>query len=816
MALAQDLRFGVRLLKSSPASTAVAVLTLALGVASTTTVYSWIESLLFNPVPGAAHRERLAIIEPVANTGPTGNTLLSYVEMSDYRRGLKGVSGIAAHRDDIFTVGEGMGSQGVWGELVSGNYFEVLGIQPAIGQFFGSVDDASVGAQPMAVISDGLWRTMFRADPAIAGKTVRINRHVLTIAGVTPPAFRGTSPGLSMSIWIPVSMGPELGVIQISALRDRGHRNLFTFVRLKDGVTLAQASAETAAVAGTLARLYPQTNRGVSMEIRPWWKSRNGAIDMLRGPLQILMATAILVLLIACANVVNLLLARSVARQKEFSIRLAMGAGRRRLVQQMLTETTILAISSGIIAIPIAMWMTDGLQWLIPSAGVPVALSMTLNFHVLGFLVLLCGFAALASGTVPALLTARTDVNERLKAGGRTGTSGRHSHQTRAALVIAEIALAAVALVGAALFARSFQQARSIYPGFDAKNVLVSRLWMASGGYKAEEIQSLCARLRDRLMDTPGIAAASYADDAPLSSPAGRWTTVSVDGYAPAPGEDLRVNFSSVSPGYFGLLNIPLLEGRDLRVSDGRDSARVAIVNQTFARRFFHGASPVGRKLSMWDREWDIVGMVRDGKYFRPSEAPLPFYYVPFEQAYGIGNRIDFFVRTPGDPVRAAAAVRRAAVALDPGAGAMHSVPLEEYTQLGLLPNRIAAGVLAGLGLLSLILATVGLYSVMAYAVGQKTREIGIRMALGARPGDVLGGVLRQGMILVCAGLTIGIALSLAVTRSVSAMLIRVESTDGIAFGGAALILTVVAAAATLIPARRATKGDPIVALRWE
>ncbi len=537
---------------------------------------------------------------------------------------------------------------------------------------------------------------------------------------------------------------------------------------------------------------------------------------MLRGPLQILMATAVLVLLIACANVVNLLLARSVARQKEFSIRLAMGAGRRRLVQQMLTETTLLAISSGILAIPTAMWMTDGLQWLIPSAGVPVALSMTLNFRVLGFLALLCGFAALASGTVPALITARSDVNERLKAGGRTGTSGRHSHQTRAALVIAEIALAAVALVGAALFARSFQQARSIHPGFDARNVLVSRLWMASGGYTAEEIRSMCARLRDRLMDTPGIAAAAYADDTPLSSPAGRWTTISVDGYVPAPGEDLRVNFSSISPGYLGVLNIPLLEGRDLRVSDRRDSARVAIVNQTFARRFFHGASPVGRKLSMWGKQWDIVGMARDGKYFRPSEGPLPFYYVPFEQAYGIGNRIDFFVRTPGDPVRAAAAVRRAAVALDPGAGAMHSVPLEEYTQLGLLPNRIAAGVLAGLGLLSLILATVGLYSVMAYAVGQRTQEIGIRMALGARPGDVLGGVLRQGMILVCAGLTIGIALSLVVTRSVSAMLIKVESTDGIAFGGAALILTVVAGAATLIPARRATKVDPLVALRCE
>ncbi len=271
MALAQDLRFGVRLLKSSPASTAVAVLTLALGVASTTTVYSWIESLLFNPVPGAAHRQQLAIIEPVANTGPTGNTLLSYVEMSDYKRNLKSVSGIAAHRDDIFTVGEGMASQGVWGELVSGNYFEVLGIQPAVGQFFSSADDASVGGQPMAVISDGLWRSMFRADPAIAGKTVRINRHVLTIAGVTPPQFRGTSPGLAMSIWIPVSMGPELGVIQIGSLRDRGYRNLFTFVRLKDGVTVAQASAETASVAETLARLYPQ-NRTAAFP----WKSDPG------------------------------------------------------------------------------------------------------------------------------------------------------------------------------------------------------------------------------------------------------------------------------------------------------------------------------------------------------------------------------------------------------------------------------------------------------------------------------------------------------------------------------------------------------------
>ncbi len=810
----QDLRFGLRLLRNSPGFAVVSVLTLGLGIAANTTVFSWIDSVLLHPFGSSS--DRLAVLETIMAGAPNGANQVSYVDYRDYRKSLKSIDGIAVHREDVFSLGEGVGTQGIWGELVSGNYFEVLGVKPARGRAFTAEEDSDrLGAYPVAVISDHLWRTRFRSDPGVVGKTLRVNRHPLTIVGVAPPDFHGTMPGLAFEIWIPVTMGVELGAMGDATFRNRSGRNLYTMVRLKRGVSVEQARAEVSTLARNLASAFPDTNRGVAATVLPIWRMHTGAPDLLLAPLRILMAVSVVVMLIVCANVANLLLARTVSRQRELGIRLALGAGRARLARQLLTETFVLAGAGALAALPLAAWMAEALPSLVPPVGAPVLVGFSLNTRILSFTILACMAAALISGAAPALFSLRSDVNETLKKGGRSGMAAAHSHRARGALVVAEVALAMVALAGAGLFVRSFRNARAIDPGFDRDHVLLARFYLTSSAYSNDEAQQFCLRLREGMRTAPGVTDVNYADYAPLGSSAGPYHAVEIEGYVPAPGEQVQVNRTIVAPGHFRLLRIPLLQGRDFTEHDEAQSAPVMIVNETFARRFFGGADPVGRKVKRWGVWHTVVGMVKDSKYFNPVGPALAHFYMPFRQRYD-GMDVYFFIRTEGDPRRALAVLRREVAAAGPNAGAYHAMTLRDWTEVTLLAQKVAASLLVVLGLISLALATVGLYSVMAYAVTQRTQEIGVRMALGAQPREVLGAVLRQGMKLAAAGLVIGTAAAFALTRLAANMLVKVSAADPATFAAAAAFLAAVALIASYLPAWRATRVDPVVALRWE
>lgn len=812
----QDLRFGLRFVWGNPGFTAVAVLTLAIGIAAITTAFSWIDNLLLNPFPGSSDAGRLAVLESTSIHTPDREIQTSYQEYRVYRDHLKLIAGLAVHTQDVFGLGEPGSVQPVWGELVSGNYFAVLGVRPVLGRVFAPYEYGDVpGSNPVAVISYRLWRARFHADPGVIGKKVRVNRHDLTMVGVAPPEFRGTEPGLLCEIWIPAGMGTELGNYDAASLQRSAARNFRVVARLKDGVTIEQARAEAASVARGIEAISPDSNHGIGATILAPREMHTGAPRLLLGPLRILMAVSLLVLLIACANVANLLLARSVTRNREFGIRIALGAGRFRLLRQLLTETLILAGAGAAAALPLADLMARSLPLLVPNVGAPVDVAFHLSGRTLAFTILTCVAAALICGAAPVVFSFRTDISEVLKQAGRSGHGGAHSHRTRAFLVISEVALAAVALIGAGLFVKSFQNARNIYPGFDRTNVLLARFYFRSIGYSFEDVQQFCLRLREGLRSAPGIRDVNYADYAPLGSSGGPFTEARPEGYVPAHGERMDVGCTMVAPGYFSLLRIPLPGGRDFSERDDRNAAPVVIVNEAFARRYFGGSSPVGRRIRCWGAWRTVVGMAGDTRYYDPVAPPEPHLYVPLRQRYA-GNDIYFFIRTAADPVQAEGLVRREIAAVDPNVGAYHAMPLVEFTNVTLLPQKIAASLLAGLGIISLLLAGTGLYSIMAYAVSQRTQEIGIRMALGAQPRDVFADVLRRGMALTAAGLAAGIAVALVAARVVSGLFVHVGAADPVIYAAAVLFLAGVALLAGYLPARRATRVDPAVALRYQ
>ena len=813
----KDLTFALRLLQSSPGFAVVAVLTLALGIAANTTVFSWMDELLFRPFPGSSEGQQLAVLEMVTAGAPNGANQTSYLDYLDYRDHLKSISGLALHREDVFTLGESVHAQAVWGELVTGNYFAVLGVKPALGRMFTPEENGDkLGAYPVAVISYRLWRNYFHADRSIVGKSVRVNRRELTVVGVAPEEFRGTMPGLVFEMWVPVTMGVELAMLDDSTFKNRASRRLYGIVRLKPGVAIEQARAEAAAFSHNLEAMSPDTNRGVTAAVLPVWEFHSAAPELLMRPLRILMAISVLVLFIVCANVANLLLARSIARRKEISIRLALGAGWWQLVRQLLTETLLLAGAGAVGGLWLARWMENSLPAMIPRVAVTVAAGAQLNGRILVFTILICAGATLLSGAAPALLWLRTDVNETLREGGRTGSPSAQSHRMRDLMVMAEVALATVALVGSGLFLRSFHNARGIYPGFDKNNVLLAQFYLGGTGFSTRDMQDFFLRLATRLRPAPGVVEVSYADFAPLGTSGGPYSEVGPEGYVAGKGESMEVNRDLVAPHYFDLLKIPLVEGRDFRDSDDRSAPPVMIVNQTFVRRYFNGGGAVGRRVRYRDKWFTVVGLAQDSKYFNVAEEPRPHFFAPFRQISGNDTRVHLFVRVAGDPDAFTATLRREVAALDPNAGAFFPMPLPEYTQVTMLPQRMAASMLAAMGLISLALAAVGLYSVMAYAVTQRTQEFGVRMALGARPNDVLRDVLLRGMKLTIAGLAAGIAGAFAVTRLVSSMLVNVGAADPVTFGAVAVFLALVALAASYVPARRATKVDPMVALRCE
>jgi predicted permease len=810
--LYEDLRYAIRVLRGSPGFTAVAVLTLALGIAADTTVFGWIDTLLVRPFPGVSGGGLLAL-ETVSPTGEYSNT--SYRDYRDYRDNVKSFSGLAASLLNAFNVGPADHPRRIFGEYVSGNYFAVLGVKPVCGRaFLPSEYGDKTGAFPVAVISYGLWQNLFHGEPGAIGRTIRVNRYELTVAGVAPEAFRGTMPGMAMEIWIPMSMAPPLNGQGDWLLEERTARQMWVTARLKPGVALERANAEVHACARRLAEESPRTSSGFGASLMPVWKAHIGMQSLLLRPLRILMAVCLVLFLIVGANVANLQLGRATARRKEMSLRMALGAGRWRLTRQLLTESLVLAAMGALAGLTLAVWLERSLLWLLPPVELPVAFGFSLNPEILGFTALLCCAGSLLTGFAPALHSVKTGLVEGLKEGGRSGTPGAAQNRTRGLLVVSEVALALVALVGTALFARSFENARAIRPGFDSHSVLFAKYHLDTFCSTTDQRAEFCLRLRDRIRTLPGIANVSFANTVPLEIGTGQSSNISVEGYTPGPNEQMQAPSATIAPGYFDTLRIPVLEGRDFTERDDQGTAPVAIVNQTFAQRYFGGRNPVGRRIQV-DGTWSTVaGLVRDSKYHRVTEPPTPYVYLPYRQRHGGEFWTGFFVRTVGPPRASIPAIRREAAAINPDAGVADVVAFEETVAGSLFAQKVAATLLSVLGGVSLLLAGLGMYSVLSFAVRQREHEFGIRLALGAEPSDVVKLVLRRGMALTAAGVAVGAVLAIAVMRMAAGLLVGVSPDDPLAIGGSVLFLGAIALLASYLPARHATKVNPMVTLR--
>jgi len=812
----QDLRFGVRILLRTPAFTAVAILTLSLGIAACVTVFSWIDGLLWHPIPGVSDPDRLAMLESVT---PNGYILTSWSDYRDYRDSVRQLSGLAVSTNSVFNVGSGDRARMVWGELVSGNFFDVLQPRFILGHGFLKTECTDhAGGRPVVVISERLWRSRFGRDPGVIGKTLRVDRNELSIVGVTGPDFRGSMGGVVVEMWVPIGLAPQLGVQNDLIFPLRTVRFFNTVARLNPGVTVDQARAEVQTIARRLAALYPKSNERISATVVPLWDVHTGGSQpIVARPMRTLMGACFVLLLIVCANVGNLLLARAVSRQAEMGLRLALGAGAIRLIRQLFTETLLLAGAASAVGVLLAMWATPAILYMGPATNLPIGSGISpLSGPVVVFTVLICGTTALLAGMAPILFTLRSGLSGVLREGGRAGTATLQSHRLRSLLVASEIALASVALIAGGLMARSYLNLMRIYPGFDANNVVLSQFFLGSVGYDGDRAKVFCRNLDERLRVDPAVSGVAYSDVVPEGLEDDPWEDIVPEGYESG---QLQHNIprSLVSEHYFDVMRIPIPEGRAFDQRDDTETGRVMIVNQAFANQYFGGANPVGRRVKVWGRWVTVVGMAQNIKYRRRHEnKAVPYFYLPFQQYYTIGLRVNFFVRPARDMDSGLAAVRRQVTAMDPDAAAFYSMPLALYASGSMFMARTGAVLLGILGVLSLLLAGIGLYGVMSYTVNQRRQEFGIRMALGAEPGDVIAAVVRGGLAMILGGLGMGLLAALALLRELGGRLVNVSASDPPTYLGAALFLGGIALLASWLPARRATRVSPAQSLRCE
>ena len=813
--LFHDVRYGLRMLRRNPGFATVAILTIAIGIGASTTIFSWIRSVLLNPLPGAGAPNQIVALEMVTPSGEWTPT--SYLDFRDFRDHSKQLGSMTVTYPMDLAVGNEREVQRTWGELVSGNYFDVLRVRPELGRFFSNAESGDEqNAHAVVVISHSMWKNRYHSDPSVVGASVRINRFPYTIIGVAPENFHGSMPGLSFEMWSPATMFGQLSSTNDWMLQDRKTRMFRVLARLAPGVGIEQARSEAQSIANQLAQADADTNEGMSATLLPLWKSHYGIQDSLLRPLSILMGACGVVLLIVSANVANLLLARTVTRQKELSIRFALGAPRSRVLRQLLTESFLIAAAGALVGLLVSQWLGGSLRWLVPATALPDMLRPPVDLGVVFFAAVLAFGIAAVAGLVPAVHSARSDVNDALKEAGRTGALGAHSHRVRGLLVSCEVALAVVALIGAGLFVKSFQLARAIQPGFDPHQVAVAQMNLSAAGYDVGQADSFRLRLQQALERQPGVTGVSYADYIPLSISAGSWEDLQIRGYVPGPNENMKIYRNLVSPGYFDLLKIPLLEGRDFNLRDDKANQPVMIVTQAFVRRFLLHKDAIGQKVYGWGKWFTIIGVAQDSKIYRLTESPSPYFYVPIRQIYRPEMGLKFYIRTSAPVDGAVADLRGEAHAIDPSVPISDAMPLEEYIAASLFPQKIAASLLGTLSSIAVLLAAIGLYGVMAYSVAQRTNEIGIRVALGARPHDVLRMIFREGLMLALPGVAVGILLAGGLARVVSASLVEVHPGDPAIYAAAAVFTVFITLCAAATPARRASRVDPMVALRYE
>ncbi len=813
MRLLADLRYGVRMLLGHPGLTSAAVLSLALGIGANTAIYSWVKAILLRPVPGAVRQQD--IVEVLTRTRAGTPNSVSYPDYVDIRDDdlFAGVFAQGTASLNLTTDDTRVDARRLWGSLVSANYFDVLGVRAVVGRTFLPEEDRTPGGHPVVVLNYRTWQRYFKGDPGVVGSTVMLNGHPFTVVGVTPEAFQGTFVMLDTAAWAPMMMQEQL-LPGGSRLDERGSRWVQVMARLRPDVPLSQANAGLGALAAQLAREYPESAADRTFDAVPLHASPFGPQPILRPVFLVLSGVVGVVLLIACANVANLLLARAVGRRREIAIRLAMGASRARLVRQLLTESVLLAACGGVLGLLVALWGRGLLMDFAPPTDFPVRVAVSVDVNLLAFAAAVSVATGLLFGLAPALQASSPALVNVLREESSAAGGGRTRARLRGLLVAGQVALSLLLLAGAALFVQALERAQVVDPGFDPSHAIRASFDLFPNGYTTEEGLAFQRRLVERLEATPDVESAAVARRVPLDIGGFSSTTVRIDGYEPAPNEEMQVTFNAVGPGYFRTMRVPIVTGRPIDETDRLDTTPVVVINETMAARYWRGRDPVGALVRIGDTARRVVGIAANGKYATLGERPTPYMYFPLAQAYRSDTVVQ--VRTAGDPASFVPTLREVVKSLDPNLPLHDVMTMEAHMGFATIGSRMAASLLGLFGALALGLATVGLYGVVAFAVGQRTREVGIRMALGAQPRAIRADILRQGLGLTLAGIAIGLLVTAAVMPLAASQLYDVNPRDPATLGGVALVLTAVALVATYLPARRASRIDPVEALRHE
>jgi len=832
----QDLRYGARMLLKSKLFTLVAVLSLALGIGANTAIFSLLDAVLLKSLP-VYEPEKLVLFGKGEDVGVAGGLpnrswdLFTYPFFRDVRQRNEVFSDVAASLSLPWSVYGTFNTNGRSGELiqisvqlVSGSYFSTLGVNANLGRVFTGADDQIPGAHPVAVLSHAWWERQLGADPAVVGKTVTIDKVAYSIIGVAPKEFFGTTVGQKQDIWIPLAMESQMPPNYWNGREDRSWQSLYLIARLKNGVSAQQASAavnlffkqslqDRAGAHPSPEQL--QDIQRASIELTPAARGLSELRLQFSLSLRILMAVVGFVLLIACANVANLLLARATAREKEFAVRLALGAGRTRLIRQLLTESILLACLGGIAGVALAWWGSRMLVQMVSTGPEALPLDITPNVRILSFTLLASLLSALIFGMAPALRAARVEPNSSLK-GGRGSAQATSQSRLGKTLVVAQVALSLLLLVGAGLFVRTLINLQSLPSGFNQQNVLLFQVDTAPTGYRGAQLGVLERAVEEKVKEVPGVQAASFSF---IIFNQGVWTTAMSTRDQNLPEGQSRIVMNNViGQDFFMTMGIQFLQGRGFGPQDTEKSQKVAVISESMAQRFFPNTSPLARRFGRGSAEnseqFEIIGVVKDVKYMSLTEQPLPMAYFPHSQDNSPLNNL--VIRFSGAPEAIVPQVRRAISEISHNLPVVEVVSLSEHIGRSLIQQKLVARLAAFFGLLALLLASVGLYGVLSYAVARRTNEIGIRMALGAQRGDVIWLMLREALILVGAGIVMGWLASLAAMQTVSTLLYGLEPNDQPTIALATLLLTVVAALASYLPVRRATRVDPMVALRDE
>jgi predicted permease len=833
----KDVRYGLRSLGRSPAFATIAVLSLAVGIGANTAIFSIINAMVLRP---RAVADPGNLVELYVGDRQRPYETCSYPSYIDFRDRNGVFSGLAAYGISQFRLTDPDRAEQVWGEVVSANYFDVLGVPAYSGRMFGEDVDRVPGSEQSVVISYGLWQRRFDADPSVIGRTMAINGQTLTVVAVAPPEYTGMMRGLASELWIPAAAMPLLEPSKgRSLLNSRGSRWLVLVGRLAPGVSVERARTRFELLSREMQATQPDEwkSKQQSGAIRELFVSVVREHDTRIHPdmhadayaaVALVVAVVNVVLAIACMNLANMLLARGVVRRKELAIRLALGAGRWRLIRQLMIESLLLALVAGAAGVVLTVWLIHLLLAFMPALpeGIRLALDLRLDWRVLAYTLAFSTITGLLFGLVPALRSSRPDVTSVLKDDAAAVTGSYHKSRSRRALVVIQVACSLLLLIAAGLLLRSLDNVRPTRLGFSSENVLVASLSLDPAQYDRQRSQEFYRQLSERVAAVPGVTAVSLVEGMPGGFMGRTRRGIEIEGYRPAPGESLEIDSIVVGPRYFTTMRVPIVQGRDFDERDRDGAPCVAIVNEVFGRRYFSAAgSPLGRHVARYTptgstQACEIVGVIRDDRWQSLEKTVRPFFALAVLQSYQ--RRMSLLVHTEGDPAVHTNAVRRTVLQLDRQMPVHDVHTLRDYFGVLLYPFRLLAVVIAGCGVMALLLATIGIYGVVSYSAAQRTREVGIRMALGALRSDILRMVVGQGIVMVVIGLVLGLVLSVALTRVLTSavfeteLLYGVSPTDIVTFAVVTILLALVAVVACYVPARQAAKVDPIEALRYE